>query len=257
MGLIIFVALVVVVLLSALLVGGYVLYLISKLFNLPSPTYKKSLIVSAGAATASFLVSLGLLIFFPSIATATQLILPVLAFFIFHLFLRRYYEISWLKSLGVYAVFTVLCLLMSAAVVAPIRLYVVQPFMVSGEAMSPTYPSGEYMLINQLDKEFSRGEVIVFRYPKDPTQFFIKRVVGLPTEKVEVKQGRVFINDQLLEEPYYAGETTGSVATTLGKDEYFVLGDNRAASADSRTFGSVPKSNILGSILLDVANFGR
>ncbi|MBI1957376.1 MAG: signal peptidase I [Candidatus Niyogibacteria bacterium] len=117
-------------------------------------------------------------------------------------------------------------------VVLPIRFYVAQPFIVSGASMVPTFESGNYLIIDEFTYTFIRepqkGEVIVFRYPNDPSKFFIKRVVGLPGEEVIV-DGREW---------------------TLAADEYFVMGDNRLQSLDSRSFGALPRSNITGRALL-------
>jgi len=107
------------------------------------------------------------------------------------------------------------------------------------------------LIVDEISYRFEtprRGEVIIFRYPLEPSQFFIKRVVGLPGENVEVKDGKVYINGSELNETKYLQniETVGNVEVKLDKDEYFVLGDNRDASSDSRKWGEVDKKLIIG-----------
>ncbi|HXF70448.1 MAG TPA: signal peptidase I [Thermoflexus sp.] len=123
-------------------------------------------------------------------------------------------------------------------------------FRIEGSSMEPNLHDGEYVLINKVSYWFSpprRGDVVVFRFPHDPSRDFIKRIIGLPGETVAIRDGKVFINGRPLEEPYIRGPmvyTYGPV--TLGPDEYFVLGDNRNASNDSHNWGTLPRSAIIG-----------
>ena len=138
-----------------------------------------------------------------------------------------------------------------------VRHFVAQPFLVSGSSMEPNFKNGDYLLVDELAYRFrepERGEVIVFRYPRDRSQFFIKRVIGLPMERVVVKDSKVNVYNSLfpdgiiLKEDYLAPRTQTPSETdiTLGADEYFVMGDNRGASLDSRRFGPVKKEEIIG-----------
>ncbi len=162
---------------------------------------------------------------------------------------------------GAVALFTLEVLqivIVSAAIVLPIRYFLIQPFNVKGASMEPTFYDNEYLVIDELSYRFrapERGEVIVFRYPVDPSQFFIKRIIGLPGETVQVSSGRVTLynadhpNGFILDEPYLHGvQTQGDEKVTLGSGEYFVLGDNRGASMDSRVFGPIKKSDIIGRV---------
>ncbi len=151
--------------------------------------------------------------------------------------------------------------LIVTAIVLPIRYFLVQPFYVKGASMEPNFEDHEYLIIDELSYRLrapERGEIAVFRYPNDPSQYFIKRVIGLPGETVTVTGGKVFITDTqgktyaLDEDNYLASgvATAGEKKTILGNDQYFVLGDNRPNSLDSRIFGPVPKKNIVGRVML-------
>ncbi len=126
-------------------------------------------------------------------------------------------------------------------------------FRIEGQSMEPTLHDGQYLIINKLTYKFhppQRGDVVVFHFPKDPSRDFIKRVIGLPGERVEIRAGRVFINGQLLYEPYIASPATYSGSWTLGPDEYFVLGDNRRNSSDSHNGWLLPRDQIVGKAWL-------
>ena len=149
----------------------------------------------------------------------------------------------------------------SLAVVLFVHHVIAQPFIVQGSSMEPTFHTGEYLVIDELSYRFGdikRGDIVVFKYPKDNSQYFIKRIIGLPGERVRVEEtGEVKIfNDQnpegfVLNEAYLKNERitfpAGRAQTVqLGSEEYYVLGDNRMASSDSRYWGPVPRSNIIG-----------
>lgn len=148
-------------------------------------------------------------------------------------------------------------IIVAAAIVLPIRYFIAQPFIVRGASMEPTYNNSDYLLIDEATYYFrspERGEVIVFRYPQNPRQFFIKRIIALPGETVELRDGKVRVikdgqkEEIILDEPYLARgvETAGNASLTLGESEYFVLGDNRPASSDSRFWGPLPKKFLIG-----------
>ncbi|MBX4195380.1 signal peptidase I [Candidatus Parcubacteria bacterium] len=145
--------------------------------------------------------------------------------------------------------------IIAALIVIPFRRYVAQPFVVEGASMDPTFHNSEYLVVDELTYHFKtpeRGSVLIFRYPKDPSKYFIKRVIGLPGETVRIDRGRVTVVNQeypegfVLDEPYVKLTKDDSGVYTLESGEYFVMGDNRAGSADSRMWGSVPEANIIG-----------
>jgi signal peptidase I len=128
---------------------------------------------------------------------------------------------------------------------------VVQNFRIEGSSMEPNLHAGQYLIVNKFTYRWlhppERGDIIVFEYPRAPNRDFIKRVIGLPGEKVEIRQGRVYINDQPLEEPYLPKLGSYSWgAQVVDEEQYFVLGDNRNNSSDSHTWGTLPEDNIVG-----------
>ena len=125
-----------------------------------------------------------------------------------------------------------------------------QRIRVDSVSMQPTLFAGDFVLVNRLAYIFgnpSRGEVIVFKYPPDPTQIpYIKRIVGLPGDRVHISDGNIYINGQLLLEPYLKVVTSRGGDWTVPADSLFVMGDNRNNSSDSRSWGFVPMGNIIG-----------
>jgi signal peptidase I len=151
-------------------------------------------------------------------------------------------------------------------IVVPIRVFIAQPFIVSGRSMDPTFADKQYLIIDELSyflRSPVRGEVIVFKYPKDPSKYFIKRIIGLPSETVKIDGQKITITktdgtSKVLEEDY-ASITNGLGAVyktfELGQDEYFVVGDNRDWSLDSRAWGPVDEDLIRGRAFLRLFPF--
>jgi signal peptidase I len=143
-------------------------------------------------------------------------------------------------------------LLLAIGLAMVIIVFLYQPVKVEGTSMAPLLTDQERIFINKFVYRFEpieRGDVVVFWYPLDRSKSFIKRVVGLPGETVEIRQGRVYVGGQRLEEPYVPSQFTD--ASTYGPvrvppDEYFLMGDHRASSNDSRVFGPVPSRYIYG-----------
>lgn len=166
-------------------------------------------------------------------------------------------------------------------IIVPIRLFIFQPFFVQGNSMLPNFENAQYLIVNEVGykrtaigpsekpffvtepwKEMERGEVIVFRAPGNPKEFYIKRVIGLPGETVTIEEGKVKITNDGQPEGFYMDETVylpperrtfchgdGSCpAVTLENDEYFVLGDNRGASNDSRSWGPLHEDEVIGIV---------
>ncbi|TSC67607.1 MAG: signal peptidase I [Parcubacteria group bacterium Gr01-1014_72] len=150
--------------------------------------------------------------------------------------------------------------MIAALIIIPFRIFIAQPFIVSGASMVPTFHNGEYLIVDELSYRFQRperGDIIIFRLPFDQKKFLIKRIVGLPNETIEVQSASITVRSETnpeglrLEEPYLRAETNGNPQTiALGTDEYLVLGDNREQSADSRIWGGLPRELIIGRAFL-------
>jgi signal peptidase I len=150
-------------------------------------------------------------------------------------------------------------ILFVVVVLVPLRFFVAQPFIVVGTSMEPTFSSGEYLIVDELSYHFgspSRGDVVIFRPPVDEKVFYIKRVIGLPGETVIVQDNRVIIKNSqypdgfTLNESYIKYHGMKNSVTKLGANEYFVMGDNRPVSYDSRSWGPVPRNLIVGRAFL-------
>lgn len=148
--------------------------------------------------------------------------------------------------------------LIAIIIALPIRLFIMQPFIVSGESMADTFHNGDYLIIDELTYRFEapqRGDVIVFKNPRNTSQYYIKRIIGLPGETIDVSGTAVKISggtasSTTLSEPYIDHPSESISTETMKSTEYFVLGDNRGASSDSRIWGALPKNLIIGRAVL-------
>lgn len=151
-------------------------------------------------------------------------------------------------------------------IVLPVRIFIAQPFVVDGRSMHPTFKDRDYLIVDELTYRFAppkRGDVVVFRYPNDPSVFYIKRIIGLPGETVHVTQGEVSVTRADgttldLAEPYVVREdATYTLDAALGAEQYFVMGDNRPESSDSRVWGALPRENIMGRAYVRILPFAN
>jgi signal peptidase I len=149
--------------------------------------------------------------------------------------------------------------LIAVIIVIPIRIFIAQPFVVSGSSMVPTFENGQYLIVDEISYRLSepqRDDVIVFRYPLDQTKFFIKRIIGLPGETVDINGSTITITNKdhpqgfILNQPFIENNSYSSGHYVLDDNQYFVMGDNRPASSDSRYWGPVDKNLIIGRVFL-------
>lgn len=157
-----------------------------------------------------------------------------------------------------FSIETIRIFIISLIVIFVVRSFIIQPFFVKGASMQPNFSDGDYLVVDEIGYrvgEPKRGDVIVFRYPNDPSEYFIKRVIGLPGESLEIKDNTITIFNEekpggfVLDESAYlpkANVTTGSYTVDLKENEYYVLGDNRTASSDSRRWGALEENYIVG-----------
>lgn len=139
-----------------------------------------------------------------------------------------------------------------------VQKFLIRPFVVNGASMDPTLATGDYLIIDELSYKIGepeRGDVVVFRAPPEPDKFFIKRIIGLPGETVSIKGSTVTITNKqnpkgfTLSEPFITHESSNNLVVEVPEGQYFVMGDNRAGSFDSRSWGTLPKENLRGRAL--------
>ncbi len=176
---------------------------------------------------------------------------------------------SFGSSAGSFLVEVVKVILIALAIIIPVRYFLMQPFYVKGASMEPNFHDFEYLIIDEATYRFSepkRGEVVVFRNPRRESEFYIKRVIGLPNERVDISHGQIKItsneypNGAVLSESSYLSEsvyTTGTESIELGEGEYYVMGDNRASSLDSRVFGPIVRKEIIGRVWVRAWPFNK
>ncbi len=144
------------------------------------------------------------------------------------------------------------------AIVIPIRVFIAQPFIVNGESMAPTFANGDYLIVDEISyrtSEPERGDVVVFKFPTNTKRFLIKRIIALPGEEVAINGSKITVTQTdgslvELDEQYLNGEFSSYGTWKLDEEEYFVLGDNRQASSDSRTWGVLKRDLIIGKTFL-------
>lgn len=170
-------------------------------------------------------------------------------------------DLSFAKQVIIFIWEVFKVVVISLAIIVPVRYYLIKPFYVKGASMEPNFYNHEYLIIDEISYRFSepkRGDSVVIRYPFDLSQYFIKRVIALPGEKIKISSSRVEIFNAsqpqgfVLNEDYLSKDmkTLGEVEITLKSDEYYVLGDNRIASLDSRVFGPISRQYVIGRTLL-------
>jgi signal peptidase I len=166
---------------------------------------------------------------------------------------RNSYRDVIIESLKVVAI--------AAVTVFIVRYFLFKPFYVKGASMEPTFHENEYLIIDEITYRFRgpvRGEVVVFKYPDVQKDYFLKRVIGLPGERIKVSGGKILVYNAehpegiAVEEKYLPADlpTLGEQDVTLTDNQLFVLGDNRPNSFDSRRFGPVDRSQIVGRVVV-------
>ena len=141
-----------------------------------------------------------------------------------------------------------------------IQAFIIRPFIVNGASMAPTFGTSDYLIIDEisynLGHQYARGDVVTFKSPPEPKKYYIKRIIGLPGETVKISGSKVTIINKenpdgfVLDEPYITHQSNNNLEVTIEQGHYFVMGDNRSGSYDSRAWGTVPKANIRGVALL-------
>lgn len=183
--------------------------------------------------------------------STSYLVNIVVGFGVFYLLINKFSTITLIKSLKLFVLFGAIATVISLVVVISVRGFLFSPFVVSGVAMNPTFETGDYLIIKRFGSDYTRGDVVVYEYEQG--KYFVHRIVGLPSEEVRIEDGDVSINGNTLDEPYIQGTTNWEEGVvTLGSNEYFLLGDNREQSNDSRFTGAVSEERIFGEYLTTI-----
>ncbi len=176
---------------------------------------------------------------------------------------------SLLGSAGLFILEMLKVVVLAGITISLVRYFLFKPFYVKGASMEPNFFDKEYLIIDEISYRLrapQRGEVIVFKYPENPKEYFLKRIIALPGERVKISEGKITIYNQehpegvVLDEPYLPADLLTSGERTfvpLNENQYFVLGDNRDNSYDSRRFGAVDKSLVVGRVFVRGWPFNR
>ncbi len=150
-------------------------------------------------------------------------------------------------------------------IVIPVRMFVAQPFVVSGSSMVPTFENSDYLIVDEISYRLNdpkRFDVVIFKYPKDPNKYFIKRIIGLPGETLDIVGDDIIITNKenpegfKISQNFVKNKSSDDLHTELKVNEYFVMGDNRSASSDSRYWGPVQKDLLVGRAFLRLLPLG-
>lgn len=232
-------------------IASAVLLLSSKLLKVTNVSYKKSMLVMVLTGLSGAVISIILLLI--GFGFYSNILSGILVFFIFSYLFKKHYQVSWKKSLLVYVVYyvigAVLSIVISLVVIVPIRFFVFEPFVVSGQSMSPHLNSGDYLFIAKFYHNYNRDDVVVFGVD-DNRKYLIKRVIGLPLEKVTIADGLLYINDVIYNDQFISNPILGDLNITLGANEYFVLSDNTTSGVDYKKSNIINFSNIKGKVFL-------
>ncbi len=221
-----------------------------KYFKFENVTYKKSILILFFSYVVSFIMSIILNIINSEVIYSVLNL--IFTFLIFHYFLNRYYKNNLKTTLKVYIVSNIIYIILSLIIIIPTKQFIFEPYLVAGESMKPTLNQDDYLIMDKFSKSYQRGDIVVF-YNNLQKGFLIKRIIGLPNEKVEIKNGSVFIDEIELKEDYIFQKITPNKIITLSDDEYFVLGDNLSISVDSRLFGAIKITDIRGEMVYNLS----
>ena len=234
--------------------NALILNLVAKKFKAQNTTFKNALKISLFEWLAAILI--GVIIGIVLAGSIGNVIAWTLSFFAFNLLCKKFYSTKLRQNIFIYFILNLIVIAVALSIILPVRAFVAQPFYVAGSAMSPTFNDNDYIIIKMFDKNYERGDIIIHKDPKGGTSLFIKRVIGLPGEKIQIKDNAVYIynniapSGQILNEPYLSASTK-TVASeenvvVLDESQYYVLGDDREVSKDSRVYGSIDKGLIIG-----------
>jgi len=239
------------------------IYYGGKIFKLKNITWNKTYAISGLLLFLIIIISAIFYIpihFIPSLIESNIYLLMgfvelIIMLTFIHVIINKYYKTSILKSLCVYFVGYIIIVVLIVTIVSLIRLFI-SPFRVVGSSMSPAFPNGKFLIANKIGYNLKRTDAVIIKYPENEKALMFTRIIGLPGEKIQIKKDGVYVNNEKLNENYIkekmvAGEYLNKV-WNLKNDEYFIMGDNRNHSADSRKFGPIKKEAIIGEYLISI-----
>lgn len=222
------------------------LFGLTKVFKLHDPGYKKSLFVVLVLAATS--LGLSLIGMIGGIYALLGASLTLIFFFVLHCLLKKEHHAHWTRSFWISIYLAIGAIALFFVLLLASRTFLFQPFIISGNSMSPAYTDGNYVFVTRGKATYARGDVVVFINPIKH-DFYVQRLIGLPGEKVEIRDGTIFIDGRPLVEQYKTEESSETFEPVeLGSTEYYVLGDRRNHANDSRLLGPIPESEIVGKI---------
>lgn len=236
------------ILTSVFFLMSLVLWLLLKIFH--SWWSIGEAIVLTAQMIIIFVFSVGILVFFAEPSLALIIGFSIISvYFVLTLYYR--WNLTLLKIIGVTAGYLMIGLWAVLFVGNPLSKGII-PVVVSGESMSPTLHTGDYIIMKRMDNEIKRGDIVVFHYPENSSRLLVKRVVALPNDLIQIRDQKIFVNEILVKEEEYLGQeikTPGNISYELKSSEYFVLGDNREQALDSRQIGPIERNTIIGRII--------
>lgn len=201
-----------------------------------------------------FIITIALIFVAPIIALIPESYLQIIftlifSFLIFQFLLKRKYSVNLTRALLIYLSNFLFQLIIISTLVIVVQAFLIKPFNISGIAMHPTLKDGETIIIKKFDKSYEKNEIVVFKKDKNQAKaYYASRIIALPGDKVKIKDGFLYINDELQDS---SEEIWGDIDLKLGENEYFILSDNQANSAqDSRTNGPLEETDIIGGYLM-------
>jgi len=244
----------------ALVFNALLLYITTKILKVNKANYKTSLLISIIQLITIIIIVIivKMILSALNIGDISTFLAIIFGFVIFHKLLRTYYQTTLKKNIVIYIIFTIITVVISLMIIIPTRNLVIQPFYVAGNSMNPTYQDGDYIMLKKYDKTFRRGDVIVFTNPQASNEFIIQRIIGLPGEKIQIKDGFVYLynsenpNGKKIEEPYLEPNTETNAPNKnivdIGSNNYYTLSDNRTSLKDSRNIGPISIDLIVGKV---------
>lgn len=241
-----------------LLLNTVILNLIAKKFKAQNVSYKNAVKISFFEWLATGLI--GIIIGLVISGLIGNILTWFLGFITFNLLCKKYYHTKIKTNISIYLILNLIIISISLIIIIPFRALIAQPFYVSGSAMSPFLNNKDYIIIKLFDKKYQRGDIIIHKDQTNGDTLFLKRIVGMPGEKIQIKNNKIYIYDggypaaQSLYE-YYLPANVKTVAPnenfiTLLENQYYVMGDNRENSKDSRFYGPINKNQIIGKYWL-------